>query len=146
MTDPVMPKNWTTAQDEFVDLRIVRRHPITLPAGWVAHTPYLAERTADHMIVVCEREEHYRYSGGLASGTGTKTAATLYDACVWLDEALSPSPWQQVDATQWKRSDGALVSQGAGGFWRVLHDDWMSAAYFINAEQARAWANKKRPL
>lgn len=119
---------------------------IALPAGWVAHAPHLAERTADHMVVVCEREGYYRYSGGLASGTGTKTANTLHDACAWLDEALSPSPWQQTGAGRWVRSDDVRVQAAGESWWVYLGENFRSTTWFVNAEQARVWADKKRPL
>ena len=136
---------------------------ITLPAGWVAHAPHLAERTADRAIVVigAETEENLPpwartqlYARSATPGAGRfGVFADLRAAVEFYDKQWPARPagwtWRAEDVNHgphWRRdADGFRVTETLGQWRGVTPDGYMTTGYFKTAEAVMAFAEQTRP-
>lgn len=135
---------------------------LDLPAGWVAHTPYLAERTADRVVVVMDAGDvalglglgaHYARSA--TPGTGRFGAfVDLRKAVEFYDKQWPARPagwtWQAADENHgphWRRdADGYRVTETLDQWRGVTPDGYMTTNYYKTAEAVMAFAEQTRPV
>lgn len=132
---------------------------ITLPAGWVAHTPYLAERTADRVVVVMDAKPAMStgeaFASSQAPGAGRFGAfSTLRRAVEFYDKQWSARPagwtWQAADENHgphWRRdADGYRVTETLDQWRGVTPDGYMTTGYYKTAEAVMTFAEQTRPV
>ena len=141
---------------------------IALPAGWVAHTPYLAERTADRAVVVMDQhgEAAPYFSRSTMPGAGRFSRSTmpgagrfgafyhLRAAVEFYDKQWPARPagwtWQAADedhGSHWRRdADGYRVTETLDQWRGVTPDGYMTTGYYKTAEAVMAFAEQTRPV
>ena len=130
---------------------------ITLPAGWVAHTPYLAERTADRVVVVMDQHNEAApyFSRSTMPGAGRFGAFYhLRNAVEFYDKQWPARPagwtWQAADenhGSHWRRdADGYRVTETLDQWRGVTPDGYMTTSYYKTAEAVMAFAEQTRPV
>lgn len=129
----------------------------TLPDGWVAHTPYLAERTADRAVVVMDQhgEAAPYFSRSTMPGAGRFGAFYHLRAAVeFYDKQWPARPagwtWQAADENHgphWRRdADGYRVTETLDQWRGVTPDGYMTTSYYKTAEAVMAFAEQTRPV
>lgn len=130
---------------------------ITLPAGWVAHTPYLAERTADRAVVVMDQhgEAAPYFSRSATPGAGRFGSFYHLRAAVeFYDKQWPARPagwtWQAADenhGAHWRRdADGFRVTETLDQWRGVTPDGYMTTGYYKTAEAVMTFAEQTRPV